>query len=480
MTAHPTTSSQPCGCSPDGGAPTTTCSAHDLPADPFVDLRVAYGMLLGEDDFRVLMANPRGKQQLHTSWLHGTGVVWGMHVVEAADQLRVDPGLAIDGVGRELRLEDAGWCVTTAAWAKEWRRDHPGTVIDDGNDPKDPKDKNKDKDANDCETRRLEAWVVAEFGCCFDRPVPTLADPCDVTRTQSGPSRIVETCRITTVADRPSRRRTYHRVRVLLGLDVVGTDDKAGREALHARELVEEATGDDRARALLHWFRRLAARDEMDLEPHACAGDAERPWTPVTEECAPVLLARLEVDVREQGGCLEVLRVGLDNDVRHALLPTSTIQDLVCGLAPGILGVDTEADAGGPRLVPGSLEWTGDHTRLSFRVTARLTPGSGEGAVAVSSLSDEGHGWADDDVERVRISDDGLTVHAYLDARPKYETVRIIIRGTGRRTLFGADPHVPFAGVVGGPPGTADDGHDALITQHLGSHESHESRRSAS
>src|SRR5262249_55879631 len=153
---------------------------------------------------------------------------WGMRVVEAADQLRVDPGLAIDGVGRELRLEDAGWCVTTAGWAEEGRRDHPGTVIDDGKDDKDKK--------NDCETRRVGAWVVAEFGCCFDRPGPPLADPCDVTRPQSGPSRILETCRITTVADRPSGRRMYHRVRVLLGLDEVGADDEAGREALHARE----------------------------------------------------------------------------------------------------------------------------------------------------------------------------------------------------------------------------------------------------
>jgi len=56
----------------------------DLPVTPFEALRVSYGMLLGEDDFRVLMGNPRGKQQLHSAWLHGSGVVWGYRVATEA------------------------------------------------------------------------------------------------------------------------------------------------------------------------------------------------------------------------------------------------------------------------------------------------------------------------------------------------------------------------------------------------------------
>ena len=75
---------------------------------PFQALRVSYGMLLGEDDFRVLMGNPRGKQMLHSAWLHGSGVVWGYRVAtEVPDQgplqLRVSPGLA--------------W----TAWVARWR-----------------------------------------------------------------------------------------------------------------------------------------------------------------------------------------------------------------------------------------------------------------------------------------------------------------------------------------------------------------------
>jgi hypothetical protein len=43
----------------------------------------------------------------------------------------------------------------------------------------------------------------------------------------------------------------------------------------------------------------------------------------------------------------------------------------------------------------------------------------------------------------------------------------VVIRGTGSTPLYGAHPRVPFAGRVGGPPGTREDGHDAVVTQHF-------------
>ena len=89
-----------CGC---GSGECGSCGAEDLPMNPFLALRVAYGMLLGEEDLRVLMGQPRGKQQLHSSWLHGSGVVWGYPVrAKGLWEVTVGPGLAIDGWGREL------------------------------------------------------------------------------------------------------------------------------------------------------------------------------------------------------------------------------------------------------------------------------------------------------------------------------------------------------------------------------------------
>ena len=82
------TSDEPCSCG----------NCTDLAVNPFEALRVSYGMLLGEDDFRVLMGNPRGKQMLHSAWLHGTGVVWGYDVQHGRPG--VGARLAGTGTGR--------------------------------------------------------------------------------------------------------------------------------------------------------------------------------------------------------------------------------------------------------------------------------------------------------------------------------------------------------------------------------------------
>jgi hypothetical protein len=55
-------------------------------------------------------------------------------------------------------------------------------------------------------------------------------------------------------------------------------------------------------------------------------------------------------------------------------------------------------------------------------------------------------------------------VTVILADRPINEIVRLIVRGTGRTPVFGRDPAVPLAGLVGGPPGDVNDGHDATLT----------------
>lgn len=439
------TSRSGCGCGDHEGEAGTRYGA-ELAHNPFEALRVTYGMLLGEDDFRVLSGNSRGKLMLHSAWLHGRGVVWGMAATQAGDEIRVLPGLAVDGWGRELRLTSR-WCVSAEKWAQQWADDQDKVV--------------------DCENRTVCAWVVAEFDACLSRPVPALADPCDVTRRHDDYSRIFETARIAVVEEPPATTTSYHRVRVLLGLDEVGEDDSAGEQALEAVADVMDAPWDERARRLLWWFRRLAACDEMDLEPVREDGDDCPPLLPMPEHAAGVLLAKLEFDITVRGGCASVGNIEVDPHVRATLLPTATIGELTCGLAPGVIGLASTPDAGGPRLIRDSVHWTSDNSRVSFRVTKPLAPGSEEGAIQVSSLADDGRGWSKDDVERVSVSGDGLNVRVYLDQQPKYETVRLIISGTGRQALFGADPKVPFAGVEDGPPGTPDDGHDAVVTMRL-------------
>ncbi|MFJ6484791.1 hypothetical protein ACIQK6_32390 [Streptomyces sp. NPDC091682] len=465
------TGSTPCGCggasAPDlhdtshgsGSCAPGPCTGDELPVNPFLALRVAFGMLLGEDDFRVLMGNPRGKLMLHNAWLHGSGVVWGLGVRRDADALTVVPGLAVDGLGRELSL-DASWCVSLTEWAASWLERHPSEG--------EHEEAGQDSDHGPCPPgrRMVTAWVYAEFASCPDRPVPALADPCDVTRRHDDFSRTVETARITIRTSEPDHWRPYHRVRVLLGLDEAAPSDPAGQEALRAAHEVAHAPAHLRARELLKAFRRLAAEDATEQAPQREDGDACPPRAPMTEDHAAVALARLTVELTEYDECVRIGEVRVEPAVRDVILPTTTIQELVCGLAPGVLGSGTVEDAGGPRLIPETLKWGRENTRLTFDITVPLAKGSAEPeGVEITSLSRHGRGWATDEVAAIGLSPDRRQVWVDLDQRPAYETVRIRIRGTGPKPLYGAAPHhVPFAGVVGGPPGTRHEGHDAVVT----------------
>jgi hypothetical protein len=405
-------------------------------------MRVAYGMLLDEDAFKTMMGNPRGKQMFHSSWLHRSGVVWGYQVRREGELvIKVSPGAAVDRVGRELLLEST-MCLDVRDWVKKQELGGP---------------------QEECRTTTIEACLYAEFACCPTNPVPTLSDPCDVSRKHDDYSRVVETVKLEL---RPGPcclpTEVYHRVRVLLGLDDVGEGDEAGEEALEAATVAASANPDRRAQELLYQFRRMAALDEMDLRPPVRDGEPCLSLFPALEECAGVVLAAVEVDVKEEGGCTEITGVRIDPEVRRALLPTATIQELTCGVAPALLGVGLEGDAGGPRVIRDSVSLSDDGRTLSFNVTAPLIPGSVRRAIAITSLSSRG--WVDEDIDAVRYDADDLAVVVNLADRPINEIVRLIVRGTGETPVFGSDPAVPLAGFVGGPPGTADDGIDAVLT----------------
>jgi hypothetical protein len=453
MTATTTlqsTTSAGCGCDSAVDTPGPgEASSSDLPNTPFEALRVAYGMLLGEEDFRVLMGHPRGKLMLHQSWLHGRGAVWGLGLRTDGDLLTVRPGLAVDGWGRELRLT-ASWCVSVSAWAQRWLEDQE-TVVD-------------------CETVTVPVWIVAEYDACDGRPVPALANPCDVTRRHDDFSRTFESSRITMVERPPIDPPTFRRARMLLGLDDL-SDDAAGKQTSAALDDVARAPYDRRVATLVEHFRRLIAADEIELEPIDGSGGDQGgdcpPLAPVPEEEAGVVLGRACLEIQAKGGCATLVGWEVDALVRPVLLPTRLVGELTCGLAPGVLGGSAGLDAGGPRLIRSSVSWTSDASKLVFCVTEPIAPGSEEGSVRISSLDDAGRGWSKDDVERIQLSADRREVRVFLDRRPTYDTVRIVVKGTGRTALFGADPRVPFAGLEGGPPGTEDDGHDAIVTMRL-------------
>jgi hypothetical protein len=465
-------------CGQTTSAAAGTCPVDDLPADPFQALNVDFGMLLGVDDFRVLMGNPRGKQMLHTSWLHGTGVIWGYATHSDPDdpgRLVVEPGLAVDGWGRELRLE-LRQCLDLATWSTTWWSTHrpdlsaAATTPPDGCGHEPPSGKPADP-----AVYHVTAWVVAEFATCLSHAVPALADPCDVTRRHDSFSRVVETVRIRVQDTRPEPATGYRRVRILLGLVPPDPANPADVRAWEAVERVRAAPPQHRAAVLEAEFRRLAACDAADRIPAALpgssSGSVELSQLPVTEEDAAVALAQLCFEVRVRPGGAAIGPVFVRARERSAVLPTEVIQDLLCGLAPGLIGQDPIQDAGGPRLDPHSVTWTDGNSMVSFRVDKRVARGSWEGALSVSSLSGSGRGWRREHIDHVALEtpdpDGGQRVVVHLDGPPAYRTSRLLIRGTGVTPLFGEQPRVPFAGLIGGPPGTVHDGHDAAVVTHF-------------
>jgi hypothetical protein len=341
-----------------------------------------------------------------------------------------------------------------------------------------------------CRTASVRACVVAEFDGCLSSPVPTLADPCDVTRSYDDYSRVLERARIRirlgacpdpAGCPGPRSSGTYHRVRVLLGLDAVGCDDEAGEEALRAKERVLAAGRP--ARALECELAELACRDVIELEPAAEPGEHHLGLYPTADEFPAVVLAEVLIRLRDRDGCWEFDGPATVREcVRSTLLPTALITGLTAGLAPGLLDPDADGSVEGPRVVGRGIDLSPDGRKMVIPVTAALVPGTVPGSVEVTTLT-AGHGdrWVVEDIydaafdRKQGTSGAGAIVVrlAYsLAERPPGALVRVRVRGTGGKPLMGVEPLAPLAGLVGGPPGTEHDGRDAIWTFRLPPRES--------
>jgi hypothetical protein len=105
---------------------------------------------------------------------------------------------------------------------------------------------------------------------------------------------------------------------------------------------------------------------------------------------------------------------------------------------------------------------TGDELRL--QVTTPVLAGSvGLDAFAVSTWLDVPGQWRTLPLTVVAVDGPRTSIRLGLgEAVPAGGWLRVIVRGTGPTPVLGED-HVPLAGVLGGPPGTAAAGHDAVV-----------------
>lgn len=450
-----------------------------LAVEPFRSLHIHFGMLLGVDDFEVLSAYHRGKMWLHSSWLHGQGAVWGLGASLDLDagEIRVEPGLAIDGLGRELVMEQAA-CVKVARWLDAHREDADLDLVElpDG-------------------AVRFDAHVVIRFKACLARQVPALVEPCDGSGQTTAYSRVVETAELLLRPGLAPEQREppgtlpYHRLRLLFSLEDAieeeGSAIDSDQEVLDARDAILVLPAADQPRAYLGAFRRFAALDQIDMSP-ASAGNGDGSTLFRAAEPGALALANVRGLTFTPSGDTTVLSAetggGVDNTVRFVHVATSTIQELLNGprfgdvpapgpggapgvTPPAVVRGEAVADAGGPRVEPTSVSLT--DRQIAFSTDQELHPESVKSNAFAVTAFDESEGWHPVSIRRVRLSDNGTRVSVVFGEPPQGTLLRLVARGTGPEPLLGRDL-LPLAGTPTDPPASTHDGNDFVFIQRRG------------
>jgi hypothetical protein len=432
-----------------GSAPLATT----LPADPFTNLAVQFGMLLGVADFDALAANPRGKMRLHNAWLHGEGVVWGYPVTvdEASRELRVGPGLALDAVGHELYLSFLS-CLDLGAWFDATSADKTAglKVHDDGS---------------------FDAYVVVRYAACLAQPVPAMSSPCDGSANDIAYSRINETVELLLKPNSaPERRVTFPRLRGLFGVPATNQPDEAVRGALSR---IADMPEGDRAQGWLDELRRILALETEGLAPIGLeTGDADSSRLFPVDEPVDVVLAQLfGITLTEGADGTRSASVGsIDPSVRWSHVPTATIVELLSALGNTGRAGGTVVDAGGPRIDPSTAEWDEDEDSIVVTTSGTFIEGTIESGTTIASIhpTQRDAGWTEVPFT-AEFDQRNDTLRFRLTPPPRRpRLVRVLMRGTGPVPVMGRSrspdgPPVAFAGPVGGPPSDGASGADVAF-----------------
>lgn len=382
-----------------------------LPGDPFQRLRYHYGMLLGAEDFAVEQREKVLRRRLHDALSHGVGTVWGLKVrlgptdeTGHRTQVIVEPGLAIDALGREIHvaerlcLDVSGLRTLDTFWGSLRAPDGTttGTV------------------------RRV--YVVIRYQACQSNPVPAIAAPCDEPGEATAYSRLSDRARVEVQAsppDDPHRlQREYMKFFLAAGVSA------SPRDVL--LDLMLNTTGPGAPELSDYWRK--------------------------SDDKAPLLLATLDLDVTSGDIAFAVVAAppakNPDNTVR-ALLPSAQLA--AEALFGERLGGRSLATSGLPSLPFQVTGWsvasnTEVHVALSGAPHAQTLS-------AVSLLRLTPTGWKDLTADTdVTASASGLVIklkngETLLGGAAK-ATFQIHVRGEGKSPLVSANGD-PLAGIVG-------------------------------
>jgi hypothetical protein len=480
----------------DCGKPTgRDCAEGTEAVDPFAAPLYHYGMLLGVEDMDAALAYPRGKMRLHSSWLHREGVVWGFGVGfdrpgrpvcpepkaaggkpaeakrpedkrGATYELKVCPGLALDGAGRELHL-DVPVCLDLGRWLEEEIRERTPDETKERRRRRLNKEDFRFGDEVDNGLARVTARVMVGYRCCLARPVPAMVGSCEGAERDTAYSRAQETVELWLEPVPKGRTRLpYRRLRVLFGIASRREERRFPRVA-RRRDRIRRLPADEQPPAYLRAFRKYAARDGVRLHPAGEPGEPIALWPEPDATAIPLATIDCVELRRDKDGHWHVDPASIhdktvDVTVRPSHVATRTTQELLAGpIAP--IGGPLGADAGGPRLIPETLK---RHERsITFSTHKELDPASvDEEAFSVTQYTHEG-GWASYDIKEASVDrkDHRAVTITFREMPGPIGQLRLIVRGTGPKPLLGEKGHIPFAGKVGDEierPGTKQDGVD--------------------
>lgn len=174
--------------------------------DPSKRVNYTLGMIIGADDLRQDQRYLTARDERHQRTLHGWGVVSGLVVdIDPEGRLRVQPGLAVDGIGRDICL-DRAQCADLLAWLNA-RADDVDT------------------------TAPVDVWVLLCYDTCETELLPVPSGPCQSLEDSLAASRVVDSYVLElSLADPGQRQDRAHPsfVDVMTGLvdDTADVDDK--------------------------------------------------------------------------------------------------------------------------------------------------------------------------------------------------------------------------------------------------------------
>jgi hypothetical protein len=420
---------------------TTTSSSNSavndaaLPGDPFTRVSYHYGQLLEAEDFESEQRYFLLRSRLSNALLHGMGVVWGLKIepvskpdgkhtiANAINHLGCTPGLAIDGLGRELCVKEPLYLDLGPLETTFWQ------------ELSTPPDQEK-------QTNVKRAYLVLSYQSKQKEPIPIIQPPAGTLKDDITYARFEDGCKLCLMANGPSA-------------------SLATAEAVHS-------PGDEHMEHLCSPKQRLL---ELCLNRQE---NLERFWSPHNPSSLEfaVLVAVIDLEavnppegIKAEGLQYVKLRGTVNNGVRPLLPSLHTSLDLLWGGSWRGERHDCRFQVTDLRIAGQSHKSGGDQVCLEVVLSAPLNANSLT-YHSVRLLAWEppnpchgacgDHRWAARACRVKLAKHDGCVIRIeIIDPLFPPTPFQVLLEGTGRRALLDQQGRV-LAGVIGelAPPGT--------------------------